>query len=685
MSILTETPLNAARRLSQKFIQRGFTLEALHEYNNEAGKPLFYKIRLKNSKNGEKWIRPFSYIEHKGYEYGEPKFEGGKPIYNLYSITQQPESDVWICEGEWCVDVLTKIGILATTSGSAASANKADWSPLSNKKVIIWPDNDEAGLRYATNVAHELQQLGCELWQVDLEALSLPKKGDVVDWLKMNPTSPNKDVTTIPLFKLEPLFCEPEKEVLKEYNRQNQASVIINFALEHLEFFHDKNAVTYALDLTTKETRRLDSSQFRSWLTLNYYEISGQSARDQSITEAINTLNGIAQFKGVCKDVYLRVAQAEDAYYLDLAKFGQSRTVCIKKGGWTIINEPPVRFLRPSTMRSLPTPVGKGDLSKLWKIANIPENQRLLVIAWLIDCLRPDTPFPVLELVGEQGCAKSTTQMVLRRLIDPNGCDLRAAPKKVEDIYVSAGINWLVSYENISYLSPSMQDALCVVATGGGYSKRKFYTDADESIITVKRPVILNGISASITAQDLVDRTISIEMETTKERIESSEVWLFFEANYSQFLGSLLDIFAKALERLSYIKVPVAQSPRLIEFTRLGMAIAEVLGQDKSVFLEMFITNRQEAIARTIEASPVASALLEWFEKRTEQTISIPVKTLFAQVEILRPSSCENWPRSPKGFADALRRAAPALRQMGVECHSLGKTGSYVNWEIKRI
>lgn len=170
------------------------------------------------------------------------------------------------------------------------------------------------------------------------------------------------------------------------------------------------------------------------------------------------------------------------------------------------IFEPPTRT--PS-MRSLPVPVSgsmERKLGLLWQHANVPAERRVMVLAWLLDCWRPDTPFPVLELVGDQGSAKSTTQSVLRGLVDPNKVMLRGRPKTVEDVFVAAANNWLVSYENLSSLTPEQQDALCTLATGGGFASRQFYTNGEEHILECKRPVAMNGIAVVATRPDLIDR-----------------------------------------------------------------------------------------------------------------------------------------------------------------------------------
>jgi hypothetical protein len=84
-----------------------------------------------------------------------------RPLYRLPEIATSPT--VVLCEGEGCADALASIGIVATSAmqGAKAPIEKTDWSPLSGKKVIIWPDKDAPGLDYAKRVSERLLALGC--------------------------------------------------------------------------------------------------------------------------------------------------------------------------------------------------------------------------------------------------------------------------------------------------------------------------------------------------------------------------------------------------------------------------------------------------------------------------------------------------------------------------------------------
>ena len=679
--ISIETSEQAAQRLAAKPREAGYSWQALHTYTDCLGVPVYWRIRLKHLATGKKWIRPLSW-DGKQYVLKEPTFPEGKPLYRLHELMDRKDESVFVVEGEWCVDHLAGIGILATTSGSADSVDKTDWQPLTGRQVTIWPDNDLAGERYALAVAETLSRFDCHVSVIDVSSLSLPAKGDAVDWLAQNSNATSAEV--LALQTIAPAISSVTNEIAldEDKDKTSQASKLVAFVEEHSILFHDPNGEVFASECCTGETRRIDSRVFRDWLSAGFYEATGKAVRDQSVREALSTLAGRGRIHGECHEVYIRVAVHGGDYYLDLAEPGQSRAVLITAGRWEVVSNPPVRFLRTNTMKPLPLPQAGGSLAPLWQIANIPLECRLLVLAWLCECLRPDTPFPVMELIGEQGSAKSTTQAALRKLFDPNTCDLRAAPKSVEDVFVGAGANWLVSYENISHLSAPMQDALCTLATGGGFAKRKLYSDADESVITVKRPVVLNGISVAVTAQDLVDRTVSVELPTITERQEITALLEIFENEHGSLLGALLDLMVKAMQLLPETQLPKADRPRLTEFARLGVALEKAGGCPPESFMSQFNARREEAIARTIDASPVASAVVEWFQKnKCSRTQS--VKEWLDTLDYFKPAYCDAWPKSPKGLGDALRRAAPALRQMGIECSALPRSSGVYRWEFK--
>ena len=204
---MSETAHEAARRLAGPALAKGFKPVALHAYNDQQGKPTYWRIRVKHPDTGEKWIRPMKLNGH-GYEMGEPKFEGSKPLYALDVIAANPDAMVWIVEGEQKADRLNKLGLVATTSGGATSAESADWEPLRGRQVRIWPDNDDAGKAYAGEVASALMTRACGVSCVDVEKLGLGPAEDVIDWIAAHSGVIGGDILALPILTPSPVENE---------------------------------------------------------------------------------------------------------------------------------------------------------------------------------------------------------------------------------------------------------------------------------------------------------------------------------------------------------------------------------------------------------------------------------------------------------------------------------------------
>lgn len=439
--------------------------------------------------------------------------------------------------------------------------------------------------------------------------------------------------------------------------------------------FHAQDGTCFATLLAQpRKTYRIDSKAFVEWLGYAYYADgiattgSGRAASDQAIRNARNVLIGIATHEAPEQEAYLRAARQGDSYFLDLGSDDWS-VIEVNRNGWHHWSASPLPFWRSASVRPLPVPVAGGDLAKLWEYANIPPEVRPLVLAWMLETWRPETPFPVLELVGSHGSAKSSTQARIRQCVDPNAVDLRSCPSSVEDLFVSAGANWLASYNNLSHLTPKTQDALCNLATGGGYAARTLYTNGDETLIECKRPVVLNGIVPTVTAQDLADRVIHIELPAIATYRQESDIASAFEQDAPGIVGGLFDLFAATLARLP--EIHIERPPRMADFARLGEAMHRAQGGAPGEFIRLYEANRRDSTARGLEASPVAVAIRSLVEQHQASQPWEPVVYASTMGKLLdrltdHRDRSEAWPKSARGLGDVLRRQIPALAQIGI-------------------
>jgi len=101
---------------------------------------------------------------------------------NLAEIAKRADAPIVVTEGEKAADAAARVfpkSIATTSSGGAQAAKKTDWTPLAGRRVLILPDNDEAGWKYALEVAAILAALECDVSTIDAAALAAmdPKGG----------------------------------------------------------------------------------------------------------------------------------------------------------------------------------------------------------------------------------------------------------------------------------------------------------------------------------------------------------------------------------------------------------------------------------------------------------------------------------------------------------------------------
>ncbi len=212
MNSRIEVIKKAAHTVTASARKQGYQAEGLHQYTDADGELIFCRLRMKHPDTGDKWIRPLSRdAAGEWRELKEPPFPDGKPLYLLHKLAASPGATVMLVEGERCADWLAKLNITATTSGAADSARLADWHPLAGRNVLIWPDNDAAGLKYAEEATGKLAALGCKVKLVDIDALNLPPKGDCVDWLQSFNQQHGREAAAADIWALPVVERVPEK------------------------------------------------------------------------------------------------------------------------------------------------------------------------------------------------------------------------------------------------------------------------------------------------------------------------------------------------------------------------------------------------------------------------------------------------------------------------------------------
>lgn len=607
----------------------------------------------------------------------------------LYVVNGEPA--VWAAHQFEVPAVCLCVGERSASAAASCAARLAEVvnaiPGCAGVRVVF--DADSAGRKGGPEVAAALTAAGLDTKALDLAQAPWPGampamadvgdlarvlKGSLAAALAVLPLIPDTDGNALLRGSDDPSDLEPQAagdDEAKQGRPPSQATILVGLALDSgVELFRTPAGDAFATVAVDghRQTLRVGSRAFAHWLRRLYHgAMDGRAVGASAVADAAASLEGQALFGDAEYSVHVRLAGHDGCIYLDLGG-ASSQVVAVDADGWRIVSDPPVRFWRPRGLRPLPEPAAGGDIGELWRFVHVVPHDRPLILGALVMLFNPSGPYPILNLLGEQGSGKSTAARVLRALIDPNAAPIRAEPREARDLMIAATNGWTVVLDNLSGIQPWLSDALCRLSTGGGFVTRELYTDREEAIFDAQRPVILNGITDLATRSDLLDRSILVRLPRLPDDQRRSEAafWREFEALNSRLLGCLMDAVSCALRNRDTVKL--ARLPRMADAAIWAEAAAPALGLAPGEFLEAYERNRTAANEVALDGSPWASVLSELLAA-SDGVWSGTAGALLNALTSRRGEgrAPRGWPESPRGMSAALRRLAPNLRAIGVD------------------
>ena len=138
----------------------------LWKYFDGDGNLLFATARWNDASGKKHRVRPISWVrsvggaEHFAFKHQDKP----RPLYGLHELRLRPDAPVVVVEGEKSADAAKSIFpdyVVITSPGGSGGAGQADWTALVGRPhVLIWPDLDTPGAKYAVDVAGILTALG---------------------------------------------------------------------------------------------------------------------------------------------------------------------------------------------------------------------------------------------------------------------------------------------------------------------------------------------------------------------------------------------------------------------------------------------------------------------------------------------------------------------------------------------
>jgi hypothetical protein len=467
-----------------------------------------------------------------------------------------------------------------------------------------------------------------------------------------------------------------------------EREMVLQIVLNHpnIEIFTTKDDIAYLYSKDTGIARVLEknSTSISTLLTKLHMDATGGliptggAVRDAIaglLGAAAGNVKNVAQYSAFDALGHILLDLGDNRIYDCMDKMVlEADTPLLDRAGNRFI------FLRDVKKDALPVPLTDREVLGDCGVAEIIEDvlpgysadTYALLEAWLRGAMVPDIDYPILLLQGSEESGKSLLSSVLKSWIDPRITSSseqyhKIDEKKPEDFVLLADRQRLTVLDNVGHLDSVYQDVLCCMVTGGAINKRKLYTDAESVEMHIKRPIIISTINKNlITQEDLLSRTVKIELPRIQKNIAKNEIL----AKAAEYKDAVLGCLINGL----YLKPALTYNIRFSEFIRWGGGA------------DLFETNKKLSKEDYLNDDIVATALNELLDKCPGGVWEGEVGKLYEHLNNGRTGGFDkNWPSSVKSLGRKLYTLKKSLEENGNVLITKTATHSSYKYVITRI
>lgn len=401
-----------------------------------------------------------------------------------------------------------------------------------------------------------------------------------------------------------------------EKNRKYAEAVIL-WLHKRGNFYHEEGRdfkSTLYFDKINKILLSICSDRFKAWLSdsvcLNRAERSFAFIQSAAETEGLSERSEL-----ILPEKYW--AQRPGTYYISC---GPGKMCKITAGKYSLVDNGTDGVLFP-TYATLPdwSLVAPRDpfeyCSVFGNMSTKANHGELLFKLWMYTLPTDQRTKPVLVAIGDPGSGKTR---VLVGVIDLFGLPSRisAVLKNGEsDFWTNLDAGGLAVFDNVDTRIDWVPDALAAASTGGSHTKRKLYTDSEQTTQHAKANAAVTSVNPTFASDPaLSDRSLVVRLNRrnggTAESVLTDEV----KENRNACLSHIAMILSKVLADNK--PVPGGLNKRHPDFAEVAVKIGRALGREQEAISALRAAEADKSVFN-LENDSIGSVLMEVLNKES--------------------------------------------------------------------